>query len=261
MLKNSSQEPIGIMGFQLTSYIDIHTHILPGLDDGAKDIKESIALARLFQQSGITKVVATPHFLPATSWSATKEMVLESVQTVQTSLDNEGIELKILPGMEIGFHKKLAERILANSLLPLGESGYYLIEPSFHGEQDIFLEQLSSLLKQGKKMVVAHPERVDGFEKIDAFEGLAGLVGRGLLIQVNGGSLLGKFGKKSKSMAKELQKRNCIHFVASDAHDCNRRTPLDSTDWENLAAIEGGEALLAACNENVTKVFSSESEI
>lgn len=237
------------MRFDLTSFVDIHCHILPGLDDGAKNIQESIELARLFEQSGITTVVATPHFLPGTSWAASKEVVLETVQILQTKLDSEEIVLKILPGMEIGFHKKLPERLLSGALLPLGDSGYYLIEPSFHGEQDIFLEQLAFLLKQGQKLIVAHPERVDGFHKLDLLEKL---VDQGLLIQVNAGSLLGKFGRKSKSIATELKKRNCIHFIASDAHDCNRRTPLTRVEWEKLADDEGGEAMLAACNENIS---------
>ncbi len=241
------------MKFQLDSFIDIHTHILPGLDDGAKDMQESIELARLFESSGVKKVVATPHFLPGTAWAFTKEKVLESVESLQTSLDSEGIDLKIFPGMEIGFHKKMADRILNDNLLPLGDSQYYLVEPSFHGEQDIFIEQLASLLNQNQKLIVAHPERIEGFKKnLDTLEKL---VDKGLRIQVNGGSLLGKFGKRSKSMARELQKRNCIHFIASDTHDCHRRSPLTPAEWEELQTDPEGTALLASCKENLTRIF------
>ncbi len=149
------------MAVQIKDFIDIHCHILPGLDDGAKDMAESLEIARCYERTGIKKVIATPHFLPGTAWAAEKEIVKQSVQELQASLDRNNIDLQVLPGMEIAFHKRLEERMRTNSFLPLGESGYYLIEPSFHGEQDSLLENLKSLLKMGQKLILAHPERID----------------------------------------------------------------------------------------------------
>ena len=149
------------MALQIKDFNDIHSHILLGLDDGAKDMVESLEIARCYQRTGIKTVVATPHFLPGTAWAAEKKIVKHSVQELQASLDRNNIELQVLPGMEIAFHKRLAERMRSNSFLSLGNSGYYLIESSFHGEQDSLLENLKSLLKIGQKLILAHPERID----------------------------------------------------------------------------------------------------
>ena len=148
------------MAVQIKDFIDIHSHILPGLDDGARDMAESLEIARCYERTGIKKVVATPHFLPGTAWAAGKEIVKQSVRELQASLDRHNIDLQVFPGMEIAFHRRLEERMRTDSFLPLGESSYYLIEPSFHGEQDFFLESLKSLLKMGQK-IDPRPSRED----------------------------------------------------------------------------------------------------
>jgi protein-tyrosine phosphatase len=241
------------MIFHRNEFIDIHTHILPGLDDGPQDMAGSIAIARCYEEAGIKMVVATPHFLPGTAWASEKELVLRSVQELQTCLDHADIDLKVVAGMEIAHHKKLEERILANLLLPLGDSGYFLIEPAFQGEQDGLLTSLQSLLNKGQKLILAHPERVEAFQRMPGT--LGKLVEQGLRIQVNTGSLLGYFGKMSKDTAEWLRKRNCIHFIASDAHDHSRRAPLGATEWETLLASPGGEHLLCSCNKNLAGIF------
>jgi protein-tyrosine phosphatase len=241
------------MIFHRHEFIDIHTHILPGLDDGPDDMAGSIAIARCYEEVGTKKVVATPHFLPGTAWASDKELVLRSVQVLQASLERADIDLKVVAGMEIAHHKKLEERILANLVLPLGESGYFLIEPAFQGEQGDLLTSLQSLLIKGQKLIIAHPERVEAFQRKP--EMLGNLVEQGLRIQVNTGSLLGYFGKKSQDTAELFRKNHCIHFVASDAHDHGKRAPLGATEWERLLASPGGEQLLCSCNKNLAGIF------
>ncbi len=242
------------MPIQIQDFIDIHCHILPGLDDGARDMAESLEIARRYQWTGIKKVIATPHFLPGTAWAFAKDVVLQSVRELQASLDQNHIGLQVLPGMEIAYHKKLEERLLAGSFLPLGESGYYLIEPSFHGEQDSLLECLQRLLKTGKKLILAHPERIDRLH--NRLEILESLVKQGLLIQVNAGSLLGYFGPESLNLANKLQQQRCLHFIASDAHDPLKRAPINGDEWLKILALQDGEEILRICNNNITKIFT-----
>lgn len=230
------------MAFLLSTFIDIHSHILPGLDDGPTDMDGSIAIARCYENVGIKTIVATPHFLPGTAWAPAKEQVLRSVQTLQASLDHANIDLKVVPGMEIAYHKKLEERILANIVLPLGQSGYFLIEPSFQGEQDGLLTSLQKLLTKGQKLILAHPERADYFQQMPQV--LRKLVDQGLKIQVNAGSLLGYFGNKCKETAEQLRQSVNIHFIATDAHDHGKRGPLSIAEWTNLLACPGVEELL-----------------
>ena len=241
------------MTSQLSKFVDIHTHILPGLDDGPKNIEESLALARCFVRTGIKIVIATPHFLPGTAWASSKEKVLEAVQALQMSLDKEKINLKVEAGMEIAFHKRLEERLLSGDLLSLWDSGFFLIEPSFHGEQEGMLSSLESLLRRGEKLILAHPERVDNFQQKP--ELLERLVGQGLLIQVNMGSLLGYFGAKSQETAELLSQNNWLHFIASDAHNHDKRAPLNEDEWAAFLGRPEGEDIFSSCTSNIAKQF------
>lgn len=241
------------MTFRLNEFIDMHAHILPGFDDGPKDMAGSIAMARCYEKVGIKAVVATPHFIPGTAWAPSKERVVESVLELQRSLNHANIDLKVVPGMEVAYHKKLEERIRANLLLPLWESGYFLIEPSFHGEQDGLLASLEFLLSQGQKLILAHPERVDAFQRMP--QSLRQLVEQGLRIQVNAGSLLGYFGSKSQDTAELLRQGDCVHLIASDAHDHSKRAPLNPIEWQNILACLGGENILLSCKTHIARIF------
>lgn len=241
------------MTFHLNEFIDIHTHILPGLDDGPQDMAGSIAIARCYENVGIKTVVATPHFLPGTAWAPAREQVLNSVKILQHHLDSENIDLKIVPGMEIAYHKKLEDRILTNTVLPLGGSGYFLIEPSFHGEQDGLLASLQLLLSKGLKLILAHPERADFFQQMPQV--LRKLVDQGLKIQVNAGSLLGYFGAKCRDTVELLRQGNSIHFIATDAHDHRKRGPLNAAEWDKLLACPVAEKLLITGNIEITEIF------
>jgi len=242
------------MSFEVRNFIDIHTHILPGIDDGSPSYEESVALARCYVNVGIKKVVATPHFIPGTAWATPVDKVLEVVDAFQNILDNEGIDLKILSGMEIAFHKKLADRIERGHVLPLGDSKHYLVEPSFNGEQDSLLRVLSELLQRGDKIILAHPERINGLRgKID---NIRLLVAKGLLIQVNAGSLLGHFGRSARKTAQSLWDRDCFHLIASDTHDMNKRRPLGNDEWNILLADSVLKQMLQKCNTTLAKLFT-----
>jgi len=236
------------MPANLSDFIDIHTHILPGIDDGPKEMSDSIALARLYEKAGVSKVFATPHFMPGTAWSADKETVLQLIDTLQAALDAERINVHIEPGMEIGYHTKMVERLLSEQLLSLGNSKYFLIEPPLHGILADFYKSVMYLLKQNIKLIIAHPERVRMFhQRPDLLEQL---VQCGVRIQVNAGSLLGYFGDTSKQLALDLWHNNHLHYVASDAHNVHNRAPLTGTEWAMLLNLPDGEQLLTNCSCN-----------
>ena len=241
------------MQIPINNFVDIHTHILPGLDDGPKSNDDSLLLARLFVQSGTHRLIATPHYLPGTVWSASRSRILEALSTLQNALEEEGVDLKIEPGMEIGYHGKLEKNLLDGKLLPLGKSEIYLIEPSFQGEQGNLLSTLESLLKKGKKLILAHPERAAHFQQRP--ELLEKVVDAGLQIQVNSGSMLGHFGSGSRNTADYFRKRGWIHYVASDAHGQSKRGPVSPADWATLVGLEGAEMLFAQCSRNIVRFF------
>lgn len=244
---------MGDILFRLDNYIDIHTHILPGLDDGPADMEGSVALARCYERVGIKTIVATPHYLPGTAWMASKDKILESARQLQARLDSENIDLHIQPGMEIAYHKKIADNLLEDKLLPLGTSGHYLIEPPLSGEQHALVEGLLNLSDLGLQFILAHPERVGTFQKQP--EQLRRLIEKGWLLQINTGSLLGYFGRRSKETADKLLKNNQIHLIASDAHDHQRRPPLTAREWGDLVDIPEVADLLTFVNTNITRCF------
>ena len=242
------------MQFDITHYIDIHSHILPGIDDGCGSMGESLEMARRYAATGVTQVIATPHFLPGTKWATPKAKVLELVDQVQQQLDRQKIALRILPGMEIANHGRLLDRLKEGELLSLGASNHYLIEPSFHGPQDELLECLSEALDNGFKLILAHPERVNGLQnKIDM---IGELVQRGLRLQINGGSLLGKVSSELNRAARRFWDEQCCHFIASDAHGLDRRCPFTNQQWQQLLAGTVTSRMLAETNRNLATMFS-----
>ncbi len=242
------------MAVKLSNFLDLHAHLLPGLDDGPKNIDESISLALCYTQVGIKKVVTTPHYIPGTAWSGSKAKVLDKVVTLQEELDRRKIELQIIPGMEIAFHAKLPNRLQDNLLLTLGGSSHYLLEPSFHDSPDTLIPTVIDLVKDGYKFILAHPERIKAFQENP--EPVLRLIHLGVKTQVNTGSLLGKFGRASKKMAKYLLANDGVNFLASDAHDTNNRIPLNETDWIQLHDTLSSESIMKLCVDNPGRLFS-----
>lgn len=225
----------------LDGLIDIHCHILPGIDDGASDLEESVAMARLYAAAGFAAVVATPHFIPGTAWAAESRVIAELVAVVQARLDAEQIPLRVYAGMEIAFHKRLAERLPTGSLQPLAASGYYLIEPEFNGSQEDLLHTVRLLLDAGQRLILAHAERISAFQR--NYDPLLRLAKQGLEIQVNSGSLLNAFGERCRKTAMELLANKCVHYLASDAHSACLRTPPSLDDLQRLTDLVGKETL------------------
>jgi len=238
------------MAARLSDFVDIHVHILPGIDDGPKDMRTSISLAQSYERAGISKIFATPHFIPGTAWSADKETVVRLVSGLQEILDGQDINLNISPGMEIAYHRKMVERIFSGELLALGNSNIFLIEPPFYGLADDLYDSLMYLLENNIKVIIAHPERAEKYIKKPAL--IDNLVSAGAQVQVNSGSLLGNFGAASKQIALSFWQSRQIHYIGSDAHNCNNRTPITSEDWDLIRYLQDGELLLDTCSMNST---------
>ncbi len=244
------------MAAQLSNFIDIHTHLLPGMDDGPQSFEESVALAGYYSQLGIKKVITTPHYIPGTAWSVSRDQVLESLEKLQLLLREKGIPLEIYPGMEIAFHKNILNRLTNDSLLPLGTSSYYLLEPSFNDSLDALLQCVKDLMESGWSLILAHPERIRSFQH--TLQPLIALVQQGLKVQMNIGSLLGKFGSKSRETGQKLLELDCVHFLASDAHGADKRRPPDKKEWLDLHNLLGEQLLKQLCSVNPSELLSKQ---
>lgn len=245
------------MALQLSNFIDIHTHILPGIDDGPKNLEESAAMARCYTDVGISQIIATCHYIPGTAWAAACHLILDRIADLQGYLQRKNIPLLIYPGMEIAYHEKLQEHLARQIFLPLGTSNYYLLEPSFTDSADALILCLDQLLTQGWKIILAHPERIPAVREMGS--AIDELVRQGLKIQVNIGSLFGKFGADSKRSGFNLIAANCVHYLASDAHGVESRKPPTREEWLQLAMTLGIQLLEQLCCINPAQLLMSKN--
>lgn len=198
--------------------IDLHSHILPDLDDGSNSLQESLVMARMAVESGVTAMAATPHC----SHGGARE-VYEAWKLLRLALKENSIPLKLYPGMEIFGTEDTLRLLREGQLFTLNGSHYPLIEFSFRSDAEEETRILRSLCKAGLRPIVAHPERYT-YVQYDP-EIINRWYRMGCLLQVNRGSLLGRFGTRAQDMAVELVERNFAALVASDAHSPQMRTP------------------------------------
>lgn len=203
--------------------IDLHVHILPGLDDGAKNVEEALAMAQRACDDGISAVVATPHVITGL-YSNTREVILSAVEHLRGLLQDNEIPLKIFPGAEYHLEPELPERLARGELLTINDTGRYLLVelpaaliPGHTGRV------IYELLLQGVVPVIVHPERNAGFVREPSL--LYDLISKGALAQVTADSLTGRFGSKAAVTARVLVEHGCAHFIASDAHSPRSRAP------------------------------------
>ena len=231
--------------------IDLHSHILPELDDGSQDLAESLAMARMAVDSGITAMVATPHCADDRSREVTAAW-----QLLQEALKENEISLRLYPGMEIFGTADTVRLLKEGRLFTLNGSRYPLVEFSFQssGEEETMI--LRSLCKAGYRPLVAHPERYGYVQRnpklINQWHRM------GCLLQVNRGSLLGRFGRHAQAMAVELVERGFATVVATDAHSSRMRTPWMRDIREILAKEVSPHCAKALLLDNPRKILKNE---
>jgi protein-tyrosine phosphatase len=201
--------------------IDLHCHILPGIDDGAQSLSDSINMARKAVEQGIHTIVATPHHMN-NKFENPKHSIIESVEKLNTILIEEKIQLKVLPGQEVRIHGEMLEGYKAGEILPVNHTPYVLVEFSSNHVPRYTEKLFYDLQMNGLIPVIVHPERNQ--EIIERSDILYQLVKKGALTQVTAASISGDFGKKIKNFSLQLIEANLTHFIASDAHNTTKRT-------------------------------------
>ena len=202
--------------------IDLHNHILPGVDDGAKTMEESIEMLRYAEEQGITDVVNTVHFQhPKMDGKNTDFDYISSVRDkLVDKMSEENIDIKIHLGAEVFFNFNLLD-ILDNQLNTFCNGKYMLIEFNTHQFPKDFDKHLYDLAISGVTPIIAHPERYKPVQNnIDIIEKL---INSGCVIQIDAGSILGHFGKNCKTAAEIMLKRNMVHVIGSDSHGTGKR--------------------------------------
>mgnify|MGYP000943491107 CR=1 FL=1 len=221
--------------------IDIHCHLLPKMDDGAKSWEETLEMCRVAAKDGVTDIVATPRFGKA-FFQYGLEDIRKTVRLLNSHLENQRIPLTVHPGADVFLEAGTLELARQGRLPTLADGGrYFLLEPPDR-EPDQGLEQtILDFQALGLTPVVAHPERVSQGQDLGWLERLLEL---GCLCQIAAGSLSGAFGRQARKNAARLLKKGQVHFVASEATSPRERPPILSQAREELLDLVGREATL-----------------
>ena len=217
--------------------IDLHSHLLPGLDDGSPDLLTSLAMANAFVADGVEIVACTPHILPGL-YHNTGPGILAAVDELQAHLNDAGIPLHLVAGADVHLAPGLVSGLASGSVLSLAGSRYVLIEPPHHVLPARLEDTLFELLVAGYVPVITHPERLSWLPSNYAI--VPRLVQSGVWMQLTSGSLTGKFGRTALYWATRILDEGLAHILASDAHDPQRRRP-DLSKGAEIAAQRLGD--------------------
>lgn len=202
--------------------VDIHCHIVPEVDDGAWDMETAIRMARLARDCGVRKIVATPHFKGVPEELEAIPFVRHQFRMLQSALKRDVPQVELVQGMEVLCVPQTVELARRGLLPTIGKSRYVLTEFYFDASAGFMDETLHALRSLGYSPVVAHPER---YGAVQREPGLArSWFERGIVLQVNKGSVLGAFGRRAEDAAIRMLARGTVHIIASDAHSPEIRT-------------------------------------
>lgn len=207
----------------MVGFSDIHTHVLPGVDDGAEDIKSAMEMIRMAYDDGTRTLFLTPHYK-----GGYKKYDADKIREIFDRVRCEALiafpEMRLYLGSEILYQSEIPERLLHKEILTMADSHYVLLEFREQTSRSRMITGVSEVIRYGYTPIIAHVERYGVCRRDDTLIGE--LLDMGALLQINAGSILGRHGFAVKHFCKRLLKAQCVHFVASDAHYCNKRPPL-----------------------------------
>lgn len=219
-------------------FIDIHCHILNGIDDGAKTIEETIEMLRIAANDGIKKIVATPHNISGVS-NFDDIKLMGKVDHLNSVLKEQGIDVVIYKGCEVFIDYNNIKDWEDGKISSLNNSRYILIELPMTDYQSYTDEIIYSMQLKGLKPIIAHPERYPSVLKNPNL--LYDLVRKGVLSQLNTLSITGESGREVKELSEKLLLNNLVHFVATDAHSTGVRKPVLSKGYNRVVELIGRE--------------------
>lgn len=234
--------------------IDIHSHILPGIDDGAKDQKEALEMLKVAASDGIEEMIVTPHFHYRRG-HATPEQIRSAVLELQYRMNEEKIPIKLHVGNKLHYSHDLLESVKAGDALTLADSDYVLLEFSPETEQKKIQNAVYQFLCEGYLPIIAHIERYQAFLKSDDFT--VDVSDMGAYFQINAGSLSGDAGWRIKRFVRKMIRNGLIQFVATDAHDLMKRPAQFGNAAKWIEKKTGESSLQELIQRNPQKILEN----
>ena len=237
-------------------FVDIHCHLLPGIDDGAKSWGDALAMAKIAADDGIASIIATPHQLGSFTHND-GDQIRSLTEQMQTHLREQGVALSVLPGADVRVEPDMVGGLQRGKVLTLADRGKHVLLELPH---EVYLP-LDAVLQQldeaGLTGILSHPERNQGLLRQPDL--VRSLVEAGCLMQVTAGSLMGNFGPRSQALAERMLQDNCVHFIATDAHGPMARRPLMQRAFLRVEELVGSEVAEQICCHNPAMVASGQA--
>lgn len=196
--------------------IDIHSHLLYGIDDGSKSLKESISIIKHLEEVGFTDIVLTPHYINDSNYNSPRADNLKLLDNLKKALAENNININLYLGNEIYMDDDIYDLLISDKISSLNDSKYLLIELPMTGEYEGYIDIFEYLISEGYRVVLAHPERYLSFQK--DFNKVIELEEIGVYFQCNLESILGSYGKGAIKTIKKLLKKKKVSFLATDIH-------------------------------------------
>lgn len=227
-------------------FVDIHCHMVPGIDDGAQDHADSLAMALLAVDEGFETTIVTPHQLGSFARNQGDD-IRSRCQELQELLDANAVPLRVLPGADVRIDDGMIDKLVSGEVVTLGDHRKHVLLELPH-ELYLPLEPiLESLDRHGMVGILSHPERNHGILRKPSL--IEPLVEAGCLMQVTAGSLMDGFGSASKALAEQMCKKGLVHFLATDAHGPRARRPKMKDAYARACELAGEAAANKWCRE------------
>lgn len=219
-------------------FVDIHTHILPGIDDGSRDWAQTERMLQLQSEQGVTDIIATPHFDMEQNYQNPQKL-RELVEEANVHARESGIEITLYTGCEVLYTPGVIEAYQKGDILTLADSQYLLVEFFPRSPYREICEAVASFVREGATPVIAHVERYECL--MNQYDRLYELMKMGAVMQMNSRSLLGKRFDKRVRLCRKMVKNGFIHFLGSDCHNEDERPPKMQEPHDVIAKLCGGQ--------------------
>ncbi len=204
--------------------IDLHCHLLPGIDDGAADLNVSLEMARIAVDDGIGMTACTPHIYPGL-FENTGPQIKRDVERLRAALQAADIALEITYGADIQVVPELLDGLRSGRMPTLHGTRYFLFEPPHHSVPSGFTDLIFAVLAAGYVPVITHPERLTWLDE-EHYPWFVAAVRGGAWIQLTSGAVTGRFGRRPKYWSERFLDDGLVHILATDAHETHHRRPL-----------------------------------
>lgn len=218
--------------------IDLHCHILPGLDDGAASLDESLAMARMAAEDGVGVIACTPHITPGV-YDHHGATIRARVADLQAALDAADIPLSLVIGADAHIAPGFVDGLRSGAIPSLNDTRYVLVEPPHHAMPPMIEGFFVQLCAAGYVPVLTHPERLTWIAR--RYDVICRLFDLGAWMQVTAGALLGDFGAAPRYWSERMLGEGRCHILATDAHNDRRRAPRLRAGYEAAARLVGEE--------------------